>query len=552
MKRFYFFVILFIYIECAYSQNIFSEFPGTMNFSRRMNLIENDSIDYRLKNPSIFENLEHDFKIGLSKDSLDFIEPLPMFFISKYNSGRPYGWGDLAVIPNVGFQQYLSTGLNIKYKFFNIRIQPEIVWAQNNRYQGLSDDFYPSFYFDRYSVWSVGDFPERLANSSYFKFLLGQSKFTFSIGSFELGVSNENFWWGPSQFNSLTFSNNAPGFPRFEVKTLKSLKTFLGKFETDFFIGSLSPSGIVFSQNDSLNLIYGKKGIVTSKRYLNGLMVSYQPKWIDNLWIGFGRTFQVYDSLERDSFLDWFPVFEGLQKVGFFENGNTVEYDANSRDQQFVIFGNYRVSKFLFDLYFEFGRRDHSYNWREFVLNPEHARAFILGFIKILNLKNGNSKIQILGEITQQQPSINRNIRYSRLNTGSSWHEHSITGGFTNLGQGLGVGVGQGSNVQTIEISLVNGYEKKGITIERVERDMGFFYRVFPLPSENKPWIDLSLGFLYDKQFNNLLLSSKLQLIHARNYQWQLDPASTPEFPKGENLTSVMAQVSAIYFWKRN
>jgi hypothetical protein len=57
---------------------------------------------------------------------------------------------------------------------------------------------------------------------------------------------------------------------------------------------------------------------------------------------------------------------------------------------------------------------------------------------------------------------------------------------------------------------------------------------------------------LYDKKFENLLLSSKLQVIHARNYQWQLDPASNPDYPKGENLTSVIAQTSLIYFWKKN
>jgi hypothetical protein len=57
------------------------------------------------------------------------------------------------------------------------------------------------------------------------------------------------------------------------------------------------------------------------------------------------------------------------------------------------------------------------------------------------------------------------------------------------------------------------------------------------------------MGLLYDKQIGSLLLSSKLQVIHARNYQWQLDPLSTPEFPRGRTLTSVLGQVSAVYFW---
>jgi hypothetical protein len=87
--------------------------------------------------------------------------------------------------------------------------------------------------------------------------------------------------------------------------------------------------------------------------------------------------------------------------------------------------------------------------------------------------------------------------------------------------------------------------------LERLENRQGFFNRAFGQQAIHKPWVDLSLGFLYDKQFNNLLLSSKLQIIHARNYQWQLDPASTPDFPKGKNLTSVMGQASLIYFWNK-
>ncbi|WP_235009757.1 hypothetical protein [Algoriphagus boritolerans] len=142
-------------------------------------------------------------------------------------------------------------------------------------------------------------------------------------------------------------------------------------------------------------------------------------------------------------------------------------------------------------------------------------------------------------------------MRYLGLGGGASWHTNGSIGGITHHGQPTGVGVGTGSNIQTIEFSKLDGLNKVGLFFERLDNNIDFYYKVQYQYTERKPWIDLSLGFLYDKQFNNLLLSSKLQLIHARNYQWQLDPASTPEFPKGENLTSVMAQVSAIYFWKR-
>jgi len=173
-------------------------------------------------------------------------------------------------------------------------------------------------------------------------------------------------------------------------------------------------------------------------------------------------------------------------------------------------------------------------------------------FLKLFEVPTLDYKIQLRAEITHQQESINRIVRYSGLGGRNSWHEHAQARGFTNFGQGLGVGTGQGANVQTIEAALVDGFGKMGVLLERVERDKGFFYRAFPTPDERKPWVDLSLGFLYDKQFKNLLLSSKLQIIHARNYQWQLDPASTPDFLKGKNLTSVMGQVSAVYFWNKN
>ena len=104
--------------------------------------------------------------------------------------------------------------------------------------------------------------------------------------------------------------------------------------------------------------------------------------------------------------------------------------------------------------------------------------------------------------------------------------------------------------MQTFEISLVDKLDKMGILLERLANNQDFYYKSLLQFSEQKPWIDLSLGFLFDRQFDNLLLSSKLQIIHARNYQWQTAPESTPDFPKGENLTSRMGQVSLIYFLK--
>jgi hypothetical protein len=120
----------------------------------------------------------------------------------------------------------------------------------------------------------------------------------------------------------------------------------------------------------------------------------------------------------------------------------------------FVFFNN----KAKTELYFEYGRRDHAYNWREALLNPEHARAYLFGFKKLIALKN-NEFIQLRGEILQQQESVNIIIRYPWEGGDTNWGGHgTVLHGFTHKGQMLGPGVGPSSNVQTLETAWVKGF----------------------------------------------------------------------------------------------
>ena len=475
---------------------------------------------------------------------------LPFLNTTRILTGRPYGWADYGLIPNPGFQTYLSGGVQAKYEFINFTFRPEVVLAQNAGFQTGLEEMNDAQIRSRFFLWNWGDFPERYGNGIYFRPWWGQSKLTFQYGSFEIGGSTENIWWGPGQFNALTFSNNAQGFPHWTISTIKPAKTFLGNLEGQLILGRLQNSGFTPSQNEELNTQFFNP-FSGDSRYVNAITFSWNPKWIKGFYFGFSRTFQQYSASRGNTFYDWFPIFEGFQKKNFFEDGNSVDFDANGRDQTITLFGRLVVPKTKSELYFEYGRRDHAFDWREYILNPEHARAFIFGFNQLFDVSEWGKTIQIRSEITHQQESINRTIRYGISGGRLTWHTHIPARGFVNYGQPLGVGIGTGSNVQTLELSLVDGVEKMGVVFERLANQQDFYYAALLQFTERKPWVDLSLGFLYDKQFNNLLLSSKLQLIHARNYQWQLDPASTPDFPKGKNLTSVMGQVSAIYFWNK-
>jgi hypothetical protein len=475
------------------------------------------------------------------------IELLPIISLNNFNSDRPYGSSPFLQNPNVGLQNYLSFGIKLQAKFFHFQFQPEFNHAQNRPYFGFQPNFPARIIRDRFHFWNYDDTPEMFGKGSQVNAFWGQSSASVRFGSFETGISTRNIWWGPGQWNSLTFSNNAQGFPHLSLNTYKPAQTFLGTFEFQVLVGRLENSGIGSSQFDILNQNYFRP-FNDDWRYLNAFTATYGPKWINGLFVGVSRTYQQYNDKRGKSFRDYFPIFDPFQKERVFQNGNTVDFDSEARDQQATIFLRYFNEKSNAELYFEYGRRDHAFNIREFVLNPEHARAYLFGFKKLVDLSELKKSLQIRGEITHQQESVNRYIRYLGLGGEASWHTHYQVRGFVNRGQPLGVGIGTGANVQTLEFALVEKFNKIGVLFERLENHQDFYYRAFGQQQEHQPWVDLSLGFLFDRQWNNLLLTSKFQLINGVNYQWQLHPNSTPDFPRGQNLLSIHSQLNLIYF----
>jgi len=461
--------------------------------------------------------------IILEKDSTRFFSPevklLPISMGSQFGSGNPYPEGS-KFLQAKGHQQWLSAGIYGSFGPLSFQFQPEFIFAQNKRYDtGFSKE-------DRI------EYVEIFGEGAYSKLLPGQSSIRLNYGVFSLGASTENIWWGPGQYNSLLFSNNAIGFQHLTLNTRKPAKTFLGSFEGQLIMGKL--------ENFAPLVRDGKE----DWRYVNGITFSYQPKWIPGLFLGASRVFQQYSSYNDQSFAYYFPLFEPFQKINLIDPNspdfNSTDYDNRLQSQQLTGFARLVIPKAKAEVYFEYGRRDHAVDWREFIMNPEHARAYLFGFKKLIALSN-ESFFEVNGEVLQQQESINILIR----DGGASWAAHSISQGFTHQGQLLGPGVGPSSNVQTLETSWVKGVKKLGVRWERLNRHQDVYIRRFNNPSENARWVDYSARLLADWQFDNLLVSTTTNFVYSLNNQWGLSDTSTGEFPKGKN--SFM-----IYFWDRN
>jgi len=516
----------------------------------RNKVLTNDKdVGMMLRIPSIFSQnflINPDSISTKKKIYLDFS---PIFFNSRLDVKRPYIGNEYGMIPAKGSQGFFSVGLSARLFNFYISLQPEVVISQNLTFSGFKGGFPDNVIAARFLYWNAGDSPERFGNSTYKKLFWGQSGVSFRFGSFELGGGTKNIWWGPGQWNSLILSNNAPGFPNVSFNTVKPAKSFFGSFEGQIFIGRLESSNQEPTQIQELNDRYFTN-LSSDWRYINGIMISFSPKLIKSLSLGYARTYQYYNSTRPKDLKGWLPILEPMAKEKLFSNGNSVDYDSRAQSQQISVFGSYIAKKASSQIYFQFGRRDHALNWREFFLNPEHARAYQVGFIKLETFTKSKKKLQIRGEITNQQESVNRYLRYD-LAGGITWHTHGQVRGFTNYGQPMGVGIGTGGNVQTLEISMIEDWNKFGILFERLENNQDFYYRAFGQQGELKPWIDMSTALLWNISFKNLFISTRLQGTYARNYQWGLSKTSTPEFPVSHNLFSVHSHVNLIYFWNR-
>ena len=540
-------LIFFFGIINAFSQNLA---PGTAileEYGRREQLLiggldslKQDGLRPDLSLQSLFLSPQ---KKSESKISYSVF---PIQSTLLYNSKRPYGYGGFGMHNGRGYEQYISAGVYGRLGFLHLQVQPEFVFAQNKRYQGFGSDFPTQVLNDRFHYWNRNDKPELLAEGSSTRFWWGQSSLTARLGGFEMGISTRTIWWGPGQWSSLTFSGNSEGFPHLTLNSHRPLKTFLGHFEGQLILGRLESSGMAASQDEALNDSFFLP-LDNDWRYLNAINISYQPKWVPGLYLGFIRTFQQYSAKQGNQFRDYFPIFDAFQKKEFFQDGNSVAFDNEARDQQATLFFKFLNKKAKFEIYGEYGRRDHALTWRDAILNPEHSRAYLMGFQKLVSLGKKNTYLQIRSEILHQQESVNRYIRYEGLGGRTPWAAHYQVRGFTNRGKALGSGIGTGSNSQTFEVAVVDDFNKLGIMVERIANHQDFYYRAFGQDSEMLPWIDFTIGIQANRKWKNFLLGSQFQLVNGTNYQWQSDSSTSALFPKGKDMLSFHSKIHLVY-----
>ena len=258
------------------SQSLSSNQVVFENFFRRAQLTGiRDSSSFLLRPIRILDSISSSkFEYGLkifsnnsSKKISSELIILPLSTAFQMSTGNPYPEGG-KFIQARGYQNWSSIGVYGSFGPFSLQIQPEFIIAKNKAY----DWGFPKE--------GKIEYVEFFGNGSYSKLLPGQSSLRINQGAFSLGISTENIWWGPGQYSSLLFSNNAFGFPHLTLNTWKPARTFLGSFEGQLLVGKLEHF-VPFVRDGR-----------DDWRYLNGITISYLPKWILGFYFGDYRVFQ--------------------------------------------------------------------------------------------------------------------------------------------------------------------------------------------------------------------------------------------------------------------
>lgn len=488
---------------------------STISFSNRPLSFES------LNQKDIFDPLEDLSNGGLYKsfspvffaNGKGRFQILPFTWQQQFNAHHPYGWNDGAIIPAKGYQTLLSGGFFAKFGPLTIQFRPEYVYAVNANFQSFGSNRANEelqYYFVNYNDI---DNPERFGNSAYGKFSWGQSSIRLTVGPASLGLSNENIWWGPGIKNSLMMSNNAQGFKHVTLNTVRPVKTPIGSLEGQVFGGRLESSGFTPLQGD--NSIWRRPR--DDWRYLAGLNVNYQPKWLPGLFVGFTRTFMSYGP-DLEGLDDYVPFFIPFQKNKIDNGGGD---DGSARDQRTSLYARWLFTKAKAEVYFEYGLNDNSYNFRDFIGSPEHSRAYLFGLRKLIPLRYKKDEfIQVGAEITQMSQTIDGLL----IRDAFGFYYHGQVGqGYTNNGEVLGAGSGTGGNLQSFDVSWVKGLKRLGLSFDRLEHNRDFYDSAGfgNAKGGSRSWVDFALAAEGNWDYKNFLFNAKIQGIKSLNYQWR-------------------------------
>lgn len=417
------------------------------------------------------------------------------------NSRYPVGRNDGAVWQGRGLTTAFDFGGVLRWRALTAEVRPTIIFTQNTHFDlapvsGVTMYAYP---------WRVIDWPQRFGPDAFWTLDPGQSEIRVDAWGASLGLSTKNLWWGPATRHPIMMSNNAPGVPHAFLGTDGPLDIRIGELEVRWIWGRLQSSDWFDPALSSID------------RFITGLVAAYSPSFLPGLTLGGTRVFYAWVPEGGAPLSDYFLVFQGVRKKKLVSPQNPTGDDEH--DQLLSLFARWALPESGFEVYGEWARNDHSWELRDFLLEPEHSQAYMLGLRKASDL-SGDRIFALTAEVTH----LERERTYLLRGANPTYYAHHIvTQGYTQKGQIIGAGIGPGGNAQSIAADLYTSWGRVGTWLERQVHDNDAYYEIATDPSSTfstpycchdvsfhwgthalwfKGQFDLGAGMIITREFN--------------------------------------------------
>ena len=438
-----------------------------------------------------------------------------------YNSGFAYGSNDGPVWAGRGLTSVISAGAYLKAGVVSLTIAPTAFRAQNSSF-----DLAPST-LKRTSQFANPDFlgidlPQRFGDEAYSQFDPGQSTLRVDLPYVTAGISTANMTWGPSEKFPILLSNNAAGFPHLFVGTSEPVNLYVAKLQTKIFWGELFQS--------EFSGVTGSETFVTrsepgTKRFATGLIAILQPRGLKGLEIGGARFFHSVWPGTGIPGSYWTKVFQGILKKDLKPetNPDPSNPDAETRgvaDNQLIsIFGRWVLPHSGFEIYSEYGRDDHSYDFRDLIQEIDHSRIYSFGARKVLSFNGEKLTAARLEILNFQLPQISRYRGEGEIYVhGLLRQGHTYKGQM--LGADAGVGTGAGSVLAVDRFTPFGRWTASWTRI--VRREIGD-YTATGIRTPRSIDVSHALAFENAAVFRGLEVTTGLTLVHELNRDFLRD-----------------------------
>jgi hypothetical protein len=209
------------------------------------------------------------------------------------------------------------------------------------------------------------DYPQRFGSSSYGRVDLGTSSVDLDLWRVSIGVSNAPQRWGPALEYPLVLGPGAGGFPHYYIGTTTPLNLGIGRVQGRLIGGILSQSAYSAATPDK------------AQRFASAALVTFSPRGIDGLEVGFDRFFESSDGATvRRALL---PI--SLSK--FSGSSPSASQNEANENQTASAFFRWAPPRSGLEVYGEWYREDYSGQLRTFFLNPDDLSSYVLGFQRV-------------------------------------------------------------------------------------------------------------------------------------------------------------------------